>query len=69
MEKHNKSLYKTAEDDNRIQVKKMCIEVNERKYDKKMCIEERKHDKYIKMFESGKITFEQLEKLLLTLKV
>ena len=36
---------------------------------KKMCIEERKHYKYIKMFESGKITFEQLDKLLLTLKV
>jgi hypothetical protein len=64
MEKHNKSCLYTAvenikgkEGDDKIQIEKMRID-----------FEERKHDKYIKLFENDKITFEQMEKMLVRLK-
>jgi hypothetical protein len=62
MDRYNKvSIYSTIENikgkegDDRIEIEKMHIN-------------KEKHDKYLDMFERDKITFEQLEKLILTLK-
>lgn len=64
MEKHNKSSLYTAvenikgkEGDDKIQIEKMRI-----------AYEEIKHKRYIKLFENDKITFEQVEKMLIRLK-